>query len=210
MELNADVPYPSLDGIGEDACSLRIISPAYAGRAGELTAILQYVYQHILFERMGDEEAAETLLAVSVAEMRHFEILGTLICKLGAPPVFTNCPPYPVGYYSASAVDYSSTPQKMLLADIAADRFNGLLLGGEQIRHVQNTRSRIVVGQSAGINDGHIQGAGLQRLAVLSLAAQLTVGVELHIQRAAGLLHQQFLELLRHLHGAVVDRQVGA
>lgn len=122
MELNADVPYPSLDGIGEDACSLRIISPAYAGRAGELTAILQYVYQHILFERMGDGEAAETLLAVSVAEMRHFEILGTLICKLGAPPVFTNCPPYPVGYYSASAVDYSSTPQKMLLADIAAER----------------------------------------------------------------------------------------
>ena len=122
MELNADVPYPSLEGIGEDPCSLRIISPAYAGRAGELTAILQYVYQHMLFERMGDEEAAKTLLDISVSEMHHLEILGTLICKLGAPPMFTNCPPYPVGYYSASSVDYSSSPQKMLLSDIAAER----------------------------------------------------------------------------------------
>ena len=102
MMLQADVPYPSLDGIGEDLRTLRIISPAYAGREGELTAVLQYVYQAIYLGATGEEKSAKTLMSIAVAEMHHIELLGTLITKLGAPPVFASCPPYPVGFYSAA------------------------------------------------------------------------------------------------------------
>lgn len=44
MQIKAEKEYPSLDGITEDYKTLRVISPAYAGGRGELTAVLQYVY----------------------------------------------------------------------------------------------------------------------------------------------------------------------
>ena len=39
-EIRLSLPYPSIEGIGEDYRSAAIISPAYAGMHGELTAIL--------------------------------------------------------------------------------------------------------------------------------------------------------------------------
>lgn len=113
--------YPALDGIREDFATLRLISPAYAGRDGELTAVLQYVYQAILFKETGKDEFSEAVFHIAAAEMRHLEILGTMISKLGAPPVYTACPPYPVGYYSASCVNYSKQPRSMLSADVCAE-----------------------------------------------------------------------------------------
>lgn len=110
-----------MNGIREDLQTLRLISPAYAGREGELTAVLQYVYQSIIFEKLGDGEFSKALLKIAVNEMHHLEILGTMITKLGAPPVFSACPPYPVGYYSASCVNYTKTPRQMISADICAE-----------------------------------------------------------------------------------------
>ncbi len=113
--------YPSLEEIKEDFGALRLISPAYAGRDGELTAVLQYVYQSVIFSEMGKEDFARKLVEIAVNEMHHLELLATVIVKLGAPPVFTACPPYPVGYYSASCVNYTRNPRQMLCADICAE-----------------------------------------------------------------------------------------
>ena len=111
-----------LEGVKENVRALRVVSPAYAGRDGELTAILQYVYQSILLGGSGEKELAALLLSIAKEEMRHLQIMGTLIVKLGAPPVFTACPPYPVSYYSASCVNYAKSPRAMLAADISAER----------------------------------------------------------------------------------------
>jgi bacterioferritin len=54
--------------------------------------------------------------------MHHLEILGSLIARLGASPVLTNYPPYPVGYFSTSYVDYSRSPQRIVTIDLAAER----------------------------------------------------------------------------------------
>ena len=47
--LSADAPYPGTEGITQDRESVRIISPAYADRGSELTAILQYVFHATVF-----------------------------------------------------------------------------------------------------------------------------------------------------------------
>lgn len=117
------VPYPPLDGIGEDQAALKIVSPAYAGDEGELTAVLQYIYQHILFDAMGKREYADALLKIAISEMKHLEILGSLIYRLGALPVYSYLPPYPINYYCARSVSYSRTPQKMILDDIEAEQY---------------------------------------------------------------------------------------
>lgn len=118
-----DVAYPALDGIGEDSAALKIVSPAYAGEEGELTAVLQYIYQYILFENMGCKAYADVLRRIAVTEMKHLEILGSLILKLGAAPVYSYLPPYSINYYSARAVSYAKSPQKMILDDIAAEQY---------------------------------------------------------------------------------------
>ena len=104
------------------ACLLRTLSPAYAGREGELTAVLQYVYQSILLDGCGKEKEAKTILKIAVEEMRHLEKIGSILVSLGVPPVFTACPPYPVAYYSAANVDYVRQIAQMLESDIRAER----------------------------------------------------------------------------------------
>lgn len=121
MEIKAEKDYPTLDEIKEDHKSLRVISPAYAGGRGELTAVLQYVYQSIVLERIGYADTSKKILGIAVNEMHHLELLGSAIAALGAPPVFTSCPPYPVCYYSASHVNYAKTPEEMLDSDIEAE-----------------------------------------------------------------------------------------
>ena len=112
----------ALDKIETDCAALRVVSPSYAGKCGELTAILQYVYQSVLLSARGEEKAAKVIRKIAADEMRHLEILATLICRLGAPPVFTACPPYPVSYYSASCVNYAQCTGEMIEADILAER----------------------------------------------------------------------------------------
>lgn len=108
--------------MGNNLQIIRVLSPAYAGREGELTAILQYVYQSILLDGCHKTKEAKKLMSIAVQEMHHLEEIGALLVKLGVPPVFTSCPPYPVGFYSASNVDYVKSYPQMLAADIRAEQ----------------------------------------------------------------------------------------
>ncbi len=111
-----------LEKVRTDSAALRVVSPAYAGKEGELTAALQYVYQSVLLSARGELAAAQLVRRIASEELRHLEILGTLISRLGAPPVFTACPPYPVSYYSASCVNYVKDTRAMLEADLEGER----------------------------------------------------------------------------------------
>lgn len=119
--LIVDLPYPNTEGIKEDFRSASIIAPAYASQHSELGAILQYVYHHFYFEKLGDDETASTLVRISVAEMKHLNLLGEVLIKLGVDPVFTRKPPYKTEFFSSSCISYSKTAKKMLLDDISGE-----------------------------------------------------------------------------------------
>ncbi len=119
--ITLDLPYPSFDGIKTDLCAAAAIAPAYAGMHGELNAILQYVYHHYYFNREGNEKTADTLIGISIAEMKHLAILGELLLKLGADPVYSRLPPYKFDFYSAGVISYSKTAKKMLLDDLSGE-----------------------------------------------------------------------------------------
>ena len=160
MGLKADLPYPSLEGIQEDYRTLRIVSPAYAGREGELTATLQYVYQSVYLGARGKEELSRLLIEIAVTEMHHIQILGSLITRLGAPPVFTACPPYPVGFYSASCVNYAKSPEAMLTADIRGER-NAIAEYESMLRSLQNAQVREIISRI--VEDEKIHVSELER-----------------------------------------------
>lgn len=118
----SDKPYPDLTDLTEDKAAVRLLAPQYAGCYGELTAILQYTYQKHIFEQLGDEETARVLEHISLVEMKHFDYLGEMILKLGALPIYSALPPYPSRFYSARSVAYTASPDRMILADIAAEQ----------------------------------------------------------------------------------------
>ena len=60
----------------------KLLLEDYAGAAGELTAVTQYIY-HSITSKGEAVGIAELLRKVAITEMRHFEMLGTTIQLLG-------------------------------------------------------------------------------------------------------------------------------
>lgn len=53
----------------------------FAGNMGELTSVTQYIYEHIELKRY--ESFSKILLSIAIEEMKHLELIGELIRKLG-------------------------------------------------------------------------------------------------------------------------------
>lgn len=60
----------------------------FAGEEGELTAVMQYIYEHIELKRY--DNFSKILLNIAIEEMHHLDLLGDLIKKLGGIPYYIN------------------------------------------------------------------------------------------------------------------------
>lgn len=109
---------PLTEGITENYSVARIILPAYAGTHSELQAVLQCVYHGFYYLSNGANELAELADRIFSTEIRHLDLLGETLFKLGVDPVFAMRRDYRTEYFSTETVCYSKTPQKMLLDDI--------------------------------------------------------------------------------------------
>lgn len=165
--LMEDLPYPDLSNIGPDMRAARIISPAYAAAGSELTAILQYVYHGLQFGYKNMPELAELMTDIAIAEMRHLDLLGETLLRLGANPIYTACPPIPRCYYSSDYVDYTTVPASILLSDIA--------------------------GETAAIDGYEKMLALLENDAVSSLISRIILDEKLHLKR----LKEAYADLCR-------------
>ena len=116
-----DLPYPDLGKLAPDRKNARIIMPAYADAKSELTAVLQYIYQSILFGVCGKEDYATKLEEIAVAEMKHLDMLGEALARMGVAPVYSRRPPEKCEFYSSCAVAYATQPVEMIAADITAE-----------------------------------------------------------------------------------------
>lgn len=116
-----NLPYPDLSGLVCDYQNARILMPAYADSESELTAVLQYIFHSFNFGARGMTEYADMMDSIAIAEMRHIELLGDALIRLGVSPIFARRPPTKCDFYSACHVDYSTLPAAMLSADITAE-----------------------------------------------------------------------------------------
>jgi len=90
--------------------------------ADELSADLQYLYHSFIFKGRCDDETADILIGIAITEMHHLDILGNMLLKLGADPVYvTAYPPNGFNFFSASAISYSKSVRKMLMDDLAGE-----------------------------------------------------------------------------------------
>lgn len=114
-EYSINLPYPKIEGTTYPQ-DIRCIVDDYSGRAGELTAILQYSYQQYISHGY-DEELAKDLLGIAIVEMRHHELLGEAIAQMGGDPIMggTTC------FWSGSNVNYTKNPIAFVRNNIQAE-----------------------------------------------------------------------------------------
>jgi bacterioferritin len=72
--------------MGKDSNTAKVIELLNAARAGELTAILQYMAQHYELDNQNYGKLAKYFKAVAIAEMKHAELLAERILFLGGVP----------------------------------------------------------------------------------------------------------------------------
>ncbi len=114
-----DLPYPSAADLTTDVRSGNIISFGYATLKGEISAVLQYVYHRFYFGIINKEDA-DALMSIALAEMRHIDILGEAMLRLGVSPRYVQCP-NTYAYYNTSQVSKATSPAKMLMDDVESE-----------------------------------------------------------------------------------------
>ena len=77
-------PYPEVRAQGRDGRYARAMLSNMGGVVSEMSAVSLYFYNHLV--TTGVPEAAALFHEVSIVEMHHMEIFGTLALQLGADP----------------------------------------------------------------------------------------------------------------------------
>lgn len=140
----ADMPYPTTDDLTCDLCAAKQLSRAYSTSESEFTAVSQYMFQHFNFYSLCMPEYADEMEGIAIAEMRHLELLGRALIKMGVSPVFAANPPKLCNFFSTSSAQYNVSPQRMIMDDIAAE-MAAIELYKDILAHLNNEQAGAIV-----------------------------------------------------------------
>lgn len=79
-------PYPKVTHIVPNKKQAQMLYEDFAGEFGELSAITQYIYEHINLKEQDD--ISRIMLEIAIMEMKHLDLVGEVIQKLGEKPIF--------------------------------------------------------------------------------------------------------------------------
>lgn len=128
-----NVPYPEIKKIYPNHAYANLLYDDFAGDSGELTAITQYIYEHIYLKEEG--ELSNILLGIAIQEMKHLELVGNFIKVLGNKPYYISSKG---NYWNSTKVNYqyASLPELMKY-NVKTEE---IAIAGYR-RAIQNTRS---------------------------------------------------------------------
>lgn len=110
-------PYPKADIESKSREKGLLLMPIYAGNMSEMTAVSDYFYQSIVSR--GEPELAATLECIAVTEMRHLELIGSLIYAFGIlPKLYASSGRRKSAWWNGSYVDYAPTKDVFLRENI--------------------------------------------------------------------------------------------
>lgn len=117
VEVRINKPYPEIVGAVDDKMTVGILKNLASSRAGELPAVLQYVYQSVIADQTNTEIAA-ILEEIGVVEMIHLDMLMHTITLFGGIPKYEDSQN---NYFSTSNLNYSQKLSDMLENNIRAE-----------------------------------------------------------------------------------------
>ena len=138
--------YPELRVERQNPKYASLLSLAYAGQDGELSAILNYTYGSLVCADAYPEMLSDTLRCVSNVEMHHLQMLGKLIVMLGGDPRF--CTQNKRMGINTAMLPYKTAPAQVLSQAISGEKkaiklYEDLIFSIED-RYVRDVLSRII------------------------------------------------------------------
>lgn len=76
-----EVPFPEVKYVVKNPMYANLLYDDLSGELGELSAITQYIYEHI--EIVSFPELSGIMLKIAIQEMKHLNLVGRLIKRLG-------------------------------------------------------------------------------------------------------------------------------
>ncbi|MEG2086459.1 MAG: ferritin family protein, partial [Clostridia bacterium] len=110
-------PYPEIKGATNDSQTVMYLQNIYSSSHSESTAILTYVYQHLITSKF-NEQLSNVFIEIGKVEMRHLELIGEAIIDFGGNPIFADSQG---SFLSGKWVDYSTNIVQMLENDIKGE-----------------------------------------------------------------------------------------
>ena len=132
LQKNKNIPYPSVPKLYHNKRYCNLIYDSFGGKNGELTAITQYIYEHISLKK--EEAISHILQDIAIEEMHHLDILGEIITTLGEKPIYQNSNKK---IWMASNVDYDICNLKDAIKKNIKDE-EGAIIGYQKLLHYTN------------------------------------------------------------------------
>lgn len=115
-----NLPYPEPKVEKPNVQYANILLKDYAGGVSEFTAVSLYSYQHFVSDGTY-EDYAELVAGISVAEMKHLELLGETIKLLGVKPIYYDNANPPGRLWTSGYVNFTVSIKEMLTEDINSE-----------------------------------------------------------------------------------------
>lgn len=121
MQFQSSEPYPPIDCSIKNSKYARIMLNNMAGNRSEMSTISLYIYNQLITDE--HKEIAQMFHKISIVEMRHLYIFGTLARQLGADPrLWTSCHNRTV-YWSPGFNQYPKALPKLIEHSLQGERF---------------------------------------------------------------------------------------
>lgn len=121
INFRSTISYPAIRTEKRDLNAVQILMPLYTGAYGELTSLSNYTYQSLITQRR-NKRLSDILDCISMTEMKHFRILGSVIKMLGGDPVFRlELPKRRYQWWNSEFCDFEKNPEVFIQSNIISE-----------------------------------------------------------------------------------------
>lgn len=80
------IPFPEVKYVVKNPMYANLLYNDLSGELGELSAVTQYIYEHMDIANF--PEISDIMVKIAIQEMKHLDLVGELIKRLGKNPYF--------------------------------------------------------------------------------------------------------------------------
>jgi len=110
IQVKINKPYPQISKAKDDLQTVGVLKNLANTRAGELRAVLQYVYQSVVADSV-EEEIASIFEEIGINEMMHLDMLMHAITEFGGIPEYNDSQR---NAFNSNFVNYTTNLNEML------------------------------------------------------------------------------------------------
>jgi bacterioferritin len=118
--MRVDQPYPPIEPKEQNPEYAAAMLSNVGGTNSEISAVTTYFYDRLLL--LDDPELSDLFHQISIVEMQHLEIFGTLALKLGADPRLWEVQGSGMVYWSPADIYYPTDMMSLLREALRAEQ----------------------------------------------------------------------------------------